>query len=140
MDRTFKRDLDQLGPVFAFLDGFADELGLGMPIVLPVRLAIEELFTNMVRHNSQSKSEITISLDRHGDNVVVILTDHDVEQPFDPTKHREVDTTADLDDRDAGGLGIHLVKHMVDEIHYHYSAIDRRSQITLIKSINSQHA
>lgn len=110
------------------------------PTVLPMRLAVEELFTNMVRHNASSRSEITISLDRTGDNVVAVLTDLDVAEPFDPTKYREVDTTVSLDDREAGGLGIHLVKRMVDEIHYHYSAIDRQSQITLVKSIHSGHA
>ena len=140
MNQKFKRDLDQLRDVFSFLDTFADEVGIGMPIVLPVRLAIEELFTNMVRHNTSADSDITISLDRDGSNIVIVLTDLDVAQPFDPTQHKEVDTTADLGDRDAGGLGIHLVKRMVDEIHYHYSAIDRRSQVTLIKSLNSQHA
>ena len=140
MERKFKRDLGQLPGVFSFLDIFADETNVGMSIVLPVRLAIEELFTNMVRHNTLGTSDITISLDRHGDNIVVVLTDLDVSEPFDPTRREEVDTTADLEDREAGGLGIHLVKRMVDEIHYHYSATNQQSQITLIKSVNSQHA
>jgi len=140
MERIFKRDLDQLGDVFSFLDGFADETNVGMPVVLPLRLAIEELFTNMVRHNPAGSSDITISLDRDGDNIVVVLTDHDVAVPFDPTQSKHVDTTADLEDREAGGLGIHLVKRMVDEIHYHYSAGTRQSKITLIKSVDSQHA
>ena len=140
MERKFRRDLGQLPDVFSFLDIFADETDVGMSIVLPVRLAIEELFTNMVRHNTLGISDITISLDRHGDNIVVVLTDLDVSEPFDPTRRKEVDTTADLEDREAGGLGIHLVKRMVDEIHYHYSATNQQSQITLIKSVNSQHA
>ncbi len=140
MNRIFKRDLNQLSYVFSFLDGFADETNVGMPIVLPLRLAIEELFTNMVRHNIAGNSDITISLDRDGDNIVVVLTDHDVAEPFDITSRKEVDTTAGLEDREAGGLGIHLVKRMVDEIHYHYSATNQQSQITLIKSVNSQHA
>jgi len=140
MNRIFKRELDQLGVVFSFLDGFADEIDVGMPVVLPLRLAIEELFTNMVLHNVEGNSDITISLDRDGDKIVVVLTDHDVAVPFDPTRSKEVDTTADLEDREAGGLGIHLVKRMVDEIHYHYSARTQQSRITLIKSVNPQHA
>ena len=140
MDRTFKRDLDELGDVFSFLDSFAADADVGRPVVLPVRLAIEELFTNMVRHNSRSSSDITISLDRADDKVVVVITDLDVAEPFDPTTHRDADTTAQLEDRKAGGLGVHLVKRMVDEMHYYYSAVDRRSQITLIKFLNSKHA
>jgi anti-sigma regulatory factor (Ser/Thr protein kinase) len=140
MNRNFKRDLGQLREVFSFLDTFADGEGIGTPTILPMRLAVEELFTNMVRHNAASRSDISISLSCVNDSLTAVLTDLDVAEPFDPTKHTEVDTTAKLDDREAGGLGIHLVKRMVDEIHYHYSATNRRSQITLIKSINSRHA
>lgn len=140
MNRNFKRDLGQLREVFSFLDSFADAEGLGASTVLPMRLALEELFTNMVRHNAASHSDISISLNRVNDSLTAVLTDLDVAEPFDPTKYDEVDTTAELDDREAGGLGIHLVKRMVDEIHYHYSATNRRSQITLVKSINSKHA
>ena len=136
MDRIFKRDLGELGDVFAFLDNFAEESDVGMSIVLPVRLAIEELFTNMVRHNTSGNSDITISLDKKDERLVVVLTDHDVAEPFDPIRREEVDITAGLEDREAGGLGIHLVKRMVDEIHYHYSATLQQSQITLIKSVN----
>ncbi len=140
MNRIFKRDLSQLGDVFSFLDGFADDVDVGMSIVLPLRLAIEELFTNMVRHNASSMSDITISLERDGDKIVVVLIDHEVATPFDPTRLQEVDTSGDLEDREAGGLGIHLVKRMVDEIHYHYSALNQESKITLIKSVAPQHA
>lgn len=139
MNRTFKRELDELGSVFGFLDDFAREAAVGMPVVLPLRLAIEELFTNMVRYNSESTSDIHLELERSNDKVEVVLTDHDVE-PFDLTQHGAVDTTAKLEDRNAGGLGIHLVKRMVDEIHYHYSAENRESRITLIKSITPEHA
>ena len=140
MNRNFKRDLGQLREVFSFLDSFAETERLDASTVLPMRLAVEELFTNMVRHNAASRSDISISLDRVNDSLTAVLTDLDVAEPFDPTKYDEVDTTAKLDDREAGGLGIHLVKRMVDEIHYHYSATNRRSQITLIKSINAKHA
>jgi len=75
MDRTFKRDLTELAGVFSFLDEFADEQDVGMPTVLPVRLAIEELFTNMVRHNEGGISDISISIDRRDDKVIVVMTD-----------------------------------------------------------------
>jgi anti-sigma regulatory factor (Ser/Thr protein kinase) len=136
MDKTFKRNLGQLGEVFSFLDSFADEQGVEMPVVLPLRLAVEELFTNMVRHNRAGTSDITIKLELKEGKVFVVITDLDVAEPFDPTLHREVDTTAKLEDREAGGLGIHLVKRMVDEMHYHYSASSKKSQITLVKSVS----
>lgn len=137
MEQTFARNLDELHTVFAFLDSFAEASDIDMSVSLPVRLAVEELFTNMVKYNNDSRSDITLGIDRSDDKVTIVLTDFDTE-PFDITSTGDVDITASLEERTPGGLGIHLVKRMVDEIHYHYK--ERVSQITLIKSIQSRHA
>lgn len=137
MEQSFTRNLDQLHEVFGFLDTFAEESKVDMSVSLPVRLAVEELFTNMVKYNKDSRADITLAINRTGDTLTIVLTDFDTE-PFDITSTGEVDTTASLDDRTPGGLGIHLVKRMVDEIHYRYK--DRVSQITLIKSVTPRHA
>ncbi len=137
MEQTFSRSLDELHQVFSFLDNFAETAGVDMSVSLPVRLAVEELFTNMVKYNKDSRADITLAVDRSDDAVTIVLTDFDTE-PFDITSTGEVDVTASLEERTPGGLGIHLVKRMVDEIHYRYK--DRVSQITLIKSVTPRHA
>ena len=137
MEQTFTRNLDELHRVFSFLDSFAEASDVDMSVSLPVRLAVEELFTNMVKYNKDSRADITLAIDRSDDEVKIVLTDFDTE-PFDITSTGEVDITASLEDRTPGGLGIHLVKRMVDEIHYRYK--DRVSQITLIKSVKPRHA
>jgi len=137
MEQTFSRSLDELHQVFSFLDNFAETAGVDMSVSLPVRLAVEELFTNMVKYNKDSRADITLAIDRSDDAVTIVLTDFDTE-PFDITSTGDVDVTASLEERTPGGLGIHLVKRMVDEIHYRYK--DRVSQITLIKSVTPRHA
>jgi len=137
MEQTFTRNLDELHRVFSFLDSFAETSDLDMSVSLPVRLAVEELFTNMVKYNKDSRADITLAVNRSDESVTIVLTDFDTE-PFDITSTGEVDTTASLEERTPGGLGIHLVKRMVDEIHYRYK--DRVSQITLIKSVKPRHA
>lgn len=137
MEQTFTRNLDELHRVFSFLDSFAQASDVDISVSLPVRLAVEELFTNMVKYNKDSRADITLSVDRADDTVTIVLTDFDTE-PFDITSTGEVDITASLDERTPGGLGIHLVKRMVDEIHYRYK--DRVSQITLIKLVKPRHA
>jgi len=137
MEQTFTRNLDELHRVFGFLDSFAETSDLDMSVSLPVRLAVEELFTNMVKYNKDSRADITLAVNRSDESVIIVLTDFDTE-PFDITSTGEVDITASLEERAPGGLGIHLVKRMVDEIHYRYK--DRVSQITLIKSVKPRHA
>lgn len=136
MEQQFMRTQDSLDPIFSFVDAFIAEKNLSDSIVFPVKLTIEELFTNLVRHNSGGKSHIAISLDTRDSKLIIQLRDFDVE-PFDISKVDEVDTDKPLDERKIGGLGIHLVKSIVDKISYEYS--DRTMCVTAIKNLEAKH-
>jgi len=84
-----------------------------------IKLAIEELFTNMVRHNEGGGEGIEIRMDVREGHLEIQLVDDDVD-PFDPSTVPEVRLDAQIEDRRAGGLGLHLVKAIVDEIKYDY--------------------
>lgn len=131
MERRFRRTVDALEEVFGFISEFAARYRLGEDVVFRFKLAIEEVFVNMVRH-SMGSNDILVSLAKEGDKLIVSLTDFDVEA-FDITKADEYDTRQPLDKRPIGRLGIHLVRNVVDEINYHYE--NRQSRITLIKDL-----
>ena len=61
------------------------------------------------------------------------LTDYDVE-PFDVTQSPEVDVTLPIEQRRPGGLGLHLIRRLLDSIEYDYSKEKRRSRITFRKT------
>lgn len=134
MEQQFVRSQDSLDPIFSFVDTFITEQQLDESIVFPVKLTIEELFTNLVRHNTGGKQHITISLDARDSKLIIQLTDYDVE-PFDISKVEAVDIEKPLDEREIGGLGIHLVKSIVDKISYEYS--DRTMCVTVIKNLEA---
>ena len=71
-------------------------------------------------------------LKKNEDDLIIHLTDFDVD-PFDINKIAEVDTKQSLEERRVGGLGIHLVKQMMDKNEYEYK--DRQSKIILIKHL-----
>jgi serine/threonine-protein kinase RsbW len=131
MERRFPRTVDALGDVFGFVSEFAAGCRLDEDAVFQIKLAIEEVFVNMVRHNAGSR-DVLVGLAREQDRLVVSLTDFDVEA-FDITKADTYDTGQPLDKRPIGRLGIHLVRNMVDEISYQYE--NRQSRITLIKDL-----
>jgi anti-sigma regulatory factor (Ser/Thr protein kinase) len=93
---------------------------------------VEELFTNLVKYSRGGKREIQIALAREADRLVVSLTDFDVE-PFDIRSVPDAKIDLGIDQRKPGGLGIHLVRRMVDEIDYRYE--DGRSTTTFVKSL-----
>ena len=65
--------------------------------------------------------------------VEVTLTDYDVE-PFDVTQAPDVDIDLPIEQRKPGGLGLHLIRRLVDSIEYRYSPQQRESRITFRKN------
>ena len=136
MKKDFIRAQDSLDPIFAFVDAFMASRKLDESIIFPVKLTIEELFTNLVRHNAGGREHITISLDMKNGALIMWLKDYDVE-PFDLDTVEEADTGTSLEERRIGGLGIHLVKSIVDKISYEYA--NRTMCVTAIKHVEARH-
>ena len=134
MDKKFKRDLSSLDDIFKFIDEFSLKTGLDESVVFTINLVVEELFTNMVKYSSENINEILLQLKKDENDLIIHLTDFDVD-PFDINKIAEVDTKQSLEERRVGGLGIHLVKQMMDKIEYEYK--DRQSKIILIKHLEN---
>lgn len=132
MERRFARSFDALEEIFDFARSFFDRESVGAEHHFALNLAIEEVFTNMVKYHPGNANPILIRLDRSGQLVRVELVDSDVE-PFDPTLVEDADVDAPLEQRSAGGLGIHLTRRVVDSIEYEYA--DRRSTVTLTKRL-----
>ncbi|MBI4427648.1 MAG: ATP-binding protein [Ignavibacteriales bacterium] len=132
MQKSFRRSVKSLESVFSFIADFFRTHNVNDDVAFTVKFAVEELFTNLVKYNPSSQSEISLNLEIEGRNIVVRITDTE-SQPFDPTKSPEPDLQAPLEKRRAGGLGIFLVKRMIDRIEYHHT--DKMSTITLVHSL-----
>ncbi len=132
MDKKFKRDLSSLDEIFKFINEFSAKTGVDESVVFTINLVVEELFTNMVKYASENSNEILLELKKNEDDLIIHLTDFDVD-PFDISKTAEVDTQQSLEERRVGGLGIHLVKQMIDKIEYDYK--NRQSKIILTKHL-----
>ena len=125
----FDRALESLEAMFAFTRATFSSQNLDARLLPVVDLALEELFTNMVKYASASRSRVRIDLGRVPNGVEVTISDRDVDF-FDVTRTPEVDVSLPIGDRVAGGLGLHLIKKMVDFIEYQYLEESRTSRIT----------
>jgi len=130
MQRNFARNYDSLTAIYEFAEGILAQHQIAEAVRFPVHLAMEELFTNMVKYNPDCDSEIAVGVDVKGGRVTVELTEFDVDE-FDVTRPREVDTGASLEDRTPGGLGLYLLQNIVDKLEYEYR--DRRSRVIFTK-------
>ena len=132
----FRREIDAIGEVFVFLETFADGQEIDEKTAFCINLVVEELFTNMVRHNQGGGDRITVSLERRNDRVHLELVDIDVE-PFDPKTAEVPPVDAGIAERRPGGLGIYLVRKMVDDLNYNYEPDGRRMRITVTKTLEN---
>ena len=130
--QSFPRTAACLPEIFAFMDRFFAQAGVGDVHRLPMQFVVEELFTNLVKYSRGGKHDILFELKRLDGRLVMSLTDFGVER-FDIHQAKDVDVTLDLKDRKPGGLGIHLLKRMVDDIGYEY--VDGRSTTTFVKEL-----
>jgi serine/threonine-protein kinase RsbW len=133
----FRREVAALREVFVFLARFVDGREIDEKTAFCINLVVEELFTNMVRHNEGGGESIALSLERRDDHVFLELIDTDVE-PFDPDTAEVPPVDAGIEDRRPGGLGIYLVRKMVDELKYEYESEGRRMRITAIKALENR--
>ena len=120
MAGNFTRELDSLPHVLDLVEHFFTQASLQQKDRYPIELAVEEVFTNFVEHNSAGSDGISIRIRRDGGLVSIVLTDYDAPQ-FDVTKDAPaVQINAPLEVREPGGLGLHLVRKMMDTIEYRH--------------------
>ena len=118
--REFARRIDSLEAVFAFVRPLLDAHGVIDADAYAIEMTIEELFTNMVKYNAAGSGQIELEIVCGAGAVRCRLTDPDSER-FDITQAPDVDIHQSVEQRRPGGLGIHLVRRMVEAIEYDYT-------------------
>jgi len=125
--RAFERSFDVLPAMFAFVQEFASAAEPDPAALTAVELAVEELFTNLVKYDG-GRGDIELELERTAETLRVTLVGRDG-RPFDVTAVPDARTDLPLDQRRPGGLGIHLVRRMVDRFEYRFENGTSRTMI-----------
>ena len=132
MEKDFRREIAALDDVFRSIDEFLAGQEVDRRTALTTKLVVEELFTNLVRHDVGGLDRVHVSLERDGARLIIRLRDFNVD-PFDLSEAAPVDIHLPLAQRKVGGLGLHLVRNLVDELRYEYD--DRTLSVTAIKNL-----
>ena len=131
-----RNDIQQIPTLAEWIDS----LGIPSELNMPVNLALEEAVSNVMLYaypdvkNGQVLVEFVrscIDINKPQEQIVFIISDGGT--PFDPTQQPPADISLSLEDRAIGGLGIHLVLQLMDEVHY--ERVDEKNVLTLIKRI-----
>lgn len=116
----FSNQLEEVTRVASFIEELGEELHLSLSVVNAIQLAIEEAVVNVINYSyAPGQTAIsTLKVSTNGSELVFTLTDSG--QPFNPLTKEEPDLTASVQERPVGGLGILLVKKLMDNVTYKY--------------------
>lgn len=115
---TMYNSIGQISLLAGFVDIIATENGLDQSLALKINLAIEEAVTNIIMYAYPQGTTGRVILEAvvEGDVLKIILSDYGKE--FDPTTVPDADISASVENRHIGGLGIHLVRTIMDSVSY----------------------
>lgn len=124
---VLNNDIQQIPLLAEWING----LGISEELNMHVNLALEEVVSNIMLYAYPNKNgKIFIEFAKKT-NLIFTITDNGI--PFDPTQQKEVDISLSAAERKIGGLGIHLVRQLMDEMHYRRE--EDKNILTLIKKL-----
>jgi len=128
----FAAKFEYLDEIRDFVGEIARAGGFSDKDVYNIQLATDEAASNIIEHayENQSDGVLELSCGMRGDVIIIILIDHG--ESFDPSEIPLPDLKADLSDRKIGGLGIFLMRKLMDEVHYEPRR-DKSNVLTMIK-------
>ena len=104
------------------LNDFVDEVcltvGFDEFVTMQIKVAVEEAVVNVMKYAYPTGKHGDVTIEASSNDVRLKFTIIDSGKPFDPTVQAEVDTTLSAQDRNIGGLGIHIMRQNMDSINY----------------------
>ena len=126
-------DLSEISRLNGFIEEIGEEFSLTPDVVFNLNLVLEEAVVNVINYayHKEEHESIYLSAKIQDGSIIFVLSDTGKE--FDPTLVPEADITLSAEDRQIGGLGIFLIRQIMNEVKY--ERIDGKNVLTLEKKL-----
>ena len=131
---VLSNDTQEVPQLNAFVEEVCQTVGFSQPVMMQIKLAIEEAVVNVMKYAYPSGHRGEVTIEAASNDVRLKFTIIDSGKPFDPTVQSEVDTSLSAKQRKIGGLGIHIMRQNMDSINY--ERMGNLNVLTLRKKIN----
>ena len=128
-----KNEIAELERVAVFVEEVSQLLSLDSETTMNLNLALEEVVSNVILYAYPQKMGENIIIKASSDDNILVFTITDKGDEFDPTKVEDADITLAAEDREIGGLGIFIVKNIMNEVTY--QRLDGKNILILKKNI-----
>ena len=123
-----------LSTIRNFVSRHAEEQGFSTQKVADIQLAVDEAYTNIIKHayKNDSDQQVIINLEFDDEKMVVTLTDHGI--GFDVEKYKKPNLKKQIERKKRGGMGVYLIRKLMDEVSYH--AKNQKNVLRMCKNRN----
>lgn len=130
--RTFPARYESLAAIDQFVAAAAEEASFDECTVYQVELAVDEACSNIIKHayGGEGSGTIECTYRIQDEELTVILRDQG--QPFDPETVPEPNLSADIEERTGGGLGLYLIRQIMDEVSFDFES-EAGNVLTMVK-------
>ena len=131
-----KNEVSELEKVALFVEEIGEELGLNMELQMNLNLVMEEMVSNVIfyAYPEGEDAEIELLAKSDGKELTFVLSDQGKE--FDPTAKEDADLDVNPADRELGGMGIFIVKNIMNKVTY--QRLEGKNLLTMTKGIDDQ--
>ena len=127
---TVVPSMETVPQVADFMEAEMEKLEVSPKISMKLMIAIDEIYSNIVRYSGAT--EATVSIEKSNNTLKLYFKDNG--KPYNPLDAKDPDITASAEDRNIGGLGVFMVKKMLDNVEYKY--VDNFNILTLTKNLD----
>ena len=121
--------METVSQVAAFVEEHLEKFEVSMKLSTKLMVAVDEIYSNIVRYSGASEAQVRIM--KETDTLRLVFSDNG--KPYNPLDAKEPDVTASAEDRAIGGLGIFMVRKMMDKVEYMYK--DGQNVLTLTMKV-----
>ncbi|HBQ59371.1 MAG TPA: ATP-binding protein [Balneolaceae bacterium] len=122
-----------LAEVRDFVAAHAEQIGLDQKDVSEIRLAVDEAYTNIIKHayNNNASMKVNIEIGSDGDQLWISLMDEG--DSFDPSTYHEPDLMQRIKEKKRGGMGVYLIRKLMDQVQYNRKG--KTNEIRMVKNL-----
>lgn len=134
-DITVEAKVENIDVVTNFVNDILEENCCPMKIQMQIDVVIDEIFGNISYYAygaGGGKASIQAGIEKG--MIVLVFIDQGI--PYNPLENKDPDITLNLEEREIGGLGIYMVKKIMDEVSYEY--MDGQNILRMRKSLGSR--
>ena len=130
---TLPNDTQEVPRLAAFVDEVCEAIGFSPAVTMQMNLALEEAVVNVMKYAYPIGTHGNVTIEAQANDVRLKFTIIDSGKPFDPTVKADVDLSLPVQERPIGGLGIHIIRQIMDSINY--ERLDGHNVLTLRKRL-----